>query len=309
MYKRAEERYHEKILAARSRPDRRESSESFSSECGTFTRSQSVPYKREICFFCDVGATKGDPLHIVATENAGRALEKAVELSNNERLCVKLDGKVIGVFQTTYTSILSANDVRDPTCSRPKLKKLRLREITDEEFHKAKHANEPERVSSKRTKDAAMQLAENSTDADINALYDAASVLRRAISKAQPWSFSRSLLDVDEEHLLKELYSSFRWMIQGPNTTLSSDAKSSAVTRNAISLAQTKVSMFLCKHQVRRKTLNTAREVPQQLAVGVAIRQAIRNKKVINIFYGFGMYVAHGVPDCYQCGEENDVQW
>ena len=101
MYKRAEERYHEKILAARSRPDRRESSESFSSECGTFTRSQSVPYKREICFFCDVGATKGDPLHIVATENAGRAFEKAVELSNNERLCVKLDGRVIGVFQTT----------------------------------------------------------------------------------------------------------------------------------------------------------------------------------------------------------------
>ena len=358
MCKRAKDRY-EKNLAARSRPDRRESSESCSSECGTFTRFQSVPYERELCFFCDVGATKVNPLHTVATENAGRALKKAVELSDNERLCVKLntginpedahaidikyhkrcwakyvthvhrrasdplvpennkaddfaaeveflslvkgellDGKVInmGVLQTTYTSILSANNVRNPTCSRPKLKKLLKRVIPDVEFHKAKHANEPERVSIKCTRDAAIQLAENSTDAVMKALYDAASVLRKAISKAQPWSFSGSLLAVDDDHLPKELYSFFRWVIQGPNTTLSSDAKSSAVNKNAISLAQTTVSMFLSKHQVRRKTtqtLKTAREKPQQLEVGVAIRQAIRSKKVFNILHGFGISVEY----------------
>ena len=46
--------------------------------------------------------------------------------------------------------------------------------------------------------------------------------------------------------------------------------------------------------------------MPQQLAVGVAIRQAIRSKKVIKILHVFGMSVeynitaAHGVPDCYQ---------
>ena len=215
------------------RPERREASESCSSECGTFTRSRSVPYERELCFFCDVGATKGNPFHTDATENAGRALKKAVELSDNERLSVKLntginpedahaidikyhkrcwakyvthvhrrasdplvpenkkadefaaeveflslvkgellDGKVInmGVLQTTYTSILSANNVRNPTCSRPKLKKLLKREIPDVEFHKTKHANEPERVSIKCTRDAAIQLAENSTDADMKAL-------------------------------------------------------------------------------------------------------------------------------------------
>ena len=209
-----------------------------------------------------------------------------------------LDGKIInmGVLQTTYTSILSANNVRNPTCSRLKLKKLLQREIPDVEFHKAKHANEPEWVSIRCTRDAAIQLAENSTDADMKALYDAASVLRKAISKAQPWSSSGSLLDVDEEHLPKELYSFFRWVIQGPNTTLSSDAKCSAVNKNAISLAQTTVSMFLSKHQVRRKTTHTlqsAREMPQQLAVGVAIRQAIRNRNVINILHGFGMSVEY----------------
>ena len=97
---------------------------------------------------------------------------------------------------------------------------------------------------------------------------------------------------MDEEHLPKELYSFFRRVIQGPNTRLSSDAKFSAVNKNAISLTQTTVSMFLLKHQVRRKTtqtLKTAREMPQQLAARVAIRQAIRSKKVINILHGFGL--------------------
>ena len=34
-------------------------------------------------------------------------------------------------------------------------------------------------------------------------------------------------------------------------------------------------------------------EMPQQLAVGVAIRQAIRSKKVIKILHGFGMSVEY----------------
>ena len=53
--------------------------------------------------------------------------------------------------------------------------------IPDVEFHKAKHANEPERVSIKCTRNAAIQLAEDSTDADMKALYDAASALRPAM--------------------------------------------------------------------------------------------------------------------------------
>ena len=128
------------------------------------------------------------------------------------------------------------------TCSRPKLKKLLQRKIPDVELHKAKYANEPERASIKCTRDAAIQLTENRTDADMKALYDAASVLRRAISKAHHWSFSGSLFDVEEGHLpnYTELYSFFRWVIQGPDTTLSSDAKSSYVNKNAISLAHTR---------------------------------------------------------------------
>ena len=82
-----------------------------------------------------------------------------------------LDDKVISrvVLQTTYTSILSTHNVAIPTCSRPKLKKVLQREIPDVEFHKAKHANETEGVSIKFTRDAAIQLTEDSTDANVKA--------------------------------------------------------------------------------------------------------------------------------------------
>ena len=39
--------------------------------------------------------------------------------------------------------------------------------------------------------------------------------------------------------------------------------------------------------------LKAVREMPQQLAVGIAIRQAIRSKKVVNILHGFGVSVEY----------------
>ncbi len=89
MCKRAKERY-EKTLASRDRPGRRESTESHSSDAGTFTRSQSSPYDKDLCFFCERGALYNNPLHNITTENAGRTLKRAVEKSSNEKLSVKL---------------------------------------------------------------------------------------------------------------------------------------------------------------------------------------------------------------------------
>ena len=48
-----------------------------------------------------------------------------------------------------------------------------------------------------------------------------------------------------------------------------------------MSLAQNTIAMFLTDRQVSNKTsdiLRSAREMPQQLAVGLAIHQAIRSK-------------------------------
>ena len=55
----------------------------------TFTRSQSAPYNRNLCFFCEDAGTYKYPLHGVATQNAGISVKEA-EKSENEKLCVKL---------------------------------------------------------------------------------------------------------------------------------------------------------------------------------------------------------------------------
>jgi len=104
----------------------------------------------------------------------------------------------ISVLQDTYASILSANNVKSPPCSRKKLKPKRL--------------CEPERVSIKCTRDSAIQFVEEN-DTDVNrgmkALYSVVLVLREAINKSKAWGFSGSLTDLNEGHLSRELYSFF----------------------------------------------------------------------------------------------------
>ena len=85
--KRAKERFEKQIAARGSRGG---STQSHSSDGGTFTRSQSAPYVKEVCFFCEQGEVYSKPLHKLATENAGRALKEALEKSGNKKLHVKL---------------------------------------------------------------------------------------------------------------------------------------------------------------------------------------------------------------------------
>ena len=88
-------------------------------------------------------------------------------------------------------------------------------------------------------------------------LYDAASVLRKALNNTEKWKFTGSLTNVTEKHLPKGVYSFFRWVVQGPNTTLTSDNKSSAVNQRAMSLSQSTVSMFLSDWQVQNTKTQT----------------------------------------------------
>ena len=114
-------------------------------------------------------------------------------------------------------------------------------------------------------------------------------VTRRAVPAA-----ANGLSDISKEHLPNELYSFYRWVLQGPQATLSTDCKSSEISKHATSLSQTTMTMFLSQRQVSNKTsiaLRSTHEMPQQLAVGVAMRQAIRSKKVINMLHGFGLCV------------------
>lgn len=61
-------------------------------------------------------------------------------------------------------------------------------------------------------------------------------------------------------------------------------------------LAQSTVSMCLTERQVQNKksqTINITREMPEQLAVGIAVHQATRNKGMINLLHGFGLSVEY----------------
>lgn len=215
--------------------------------------------------------------------------------------CLMLDGKVpnMSELQDAYTNIRSANNVANPKSTRKQLKALMQAEIPGLEFNKPKRVNEPERVTIKRTKDAAINLLEESDtrlDATMTVLYNAASLLRKALGKVKKWKFTGTFSDVTEDHVPMELYAFYRWVLQGPNTTLSTDGKSAKVNINATSLAQSTVTMYLSNQQVRNKTSLTfraTREMPQQLAIGVAIRQATRSKQIVNMLYKFGVGVEY----------------
>lgn len=87
----------------------------------------------------------------------------------------------------------------------------------------------------------------------------------------------------------------YRWLIQGPNTTLSTDKKDFVVNKHAISLVQSTVAKYLSQ-QVGNKVTNTFKmthEMPQQLAIGIAMRQATRSKNVVDMLHKFGESVEY----------------
>lgn len=126
-------------------------------------------------------------------------------------------------------------------------------------------------------------------------LYDAALILRKVINRSEPWVFSGSLEAPSEEHCPEELLCFFRWIIQGPNFKLSNENKCHEVQKRAMHLAQSTVAMCLTERQVNNKksqAIYSTREMPQQLAVSIAVHQAIRSKEIINL-HGFGMAIEY----------------
>lgn len=107
-----------------------------------------------------------------------------------------IDGEILKMYNlhTAYVDIRSANCVKDPACSRKKVKDVIASEIPGIEFHKPKRKNECDLVSVKDSRDAAVQItAESQTrniEADMKTLFDASIILRQAITKAEIWNFS-----------------------------------------------------------------------------------------------------------------------
>lgn len=96
------------------------------------------------------------------------------------------------------------------------------------------------------------------------------------------------------------------------------DDKFFEVHKRAVGLAQNTISMTLTERQVRNQkseVLRATREMPQQLAIGLAIHQSIRSKQVVNFLHGFGLSVEYNrilrvetqiEKSVLQCMERND---
>lgn len=59
-----------------------------------FTRSQTSPYDKNTCFFCEQGSGYREILHSVSTTSAGKSIRAAVEVTGNEQLLTKLSTAV-----------------------------------------------------------------------------------------------------------------------------------------------------------------------------------------------------------------------
>ena len=91
-----------------------------------------------------------------------------------------------------------------------------------------------------------------------------------------------------------EVCSFFRWVIKDPNNLLSVEKKSIEVHKRATSLAQSTISKCLTERQTQYKkseTLKKTNEMPQKLAVGLAVHQAFVSKDLIRMLHCFGMSV------------------
>lgn len=216
-------------------------------------------------------------------------------------------GKIVTMsnLQNLYEAILDANNSENPTITRKTLKGLLQHEIPDIEFHKPKRINESERVTVKSTRDFAVQQSEDYEESEeseddceeeMKVLFDAATLLRKAINKSKAWHFTGSFNDIGIEHIPQELSSFCRWLINGSIVNKEGVQKSDEMKKRALSLSQTIIHMCLTERQRRNtksQVLKSGREMPQQLAVGLAVRQSIRSKEIINMLHGFGMSVEY----------------
>ena len=237
-----------------------------------------------------------------ATSNIEQASEVAakIEFVTMTEMALK-SGKVMNMsqLQAAFDTISQENSVEGKTCSRKTIKKLIQAEVQGVEFHKPKRVNESERVSIKESRDVAIQLSETVNEdctSNMKTLYDAAVLLQKAINNCKKWVFTGSLETLSKDNCPEELYCFYRWIIQGPNATLSVEEKSTEVHKRAMHLAQTTISMCLTERQVKNKkseTIQSTREMPEQLAVGLAVHQALRSKEIVNMLHGFRMSVEY----------------
>lgn len=214
-------------------------------------------------------------------------------------------GKVLNItdLKSSYSEILESNGVYDIHPSTQGLKEKITSQISDVHFMKSKRKNESDRVFTTAVRDAAIEdaLEQSVTEEKIRHLFESASLLRGTISSQakHPWQFEGELSTTDvEKHVPKLLYSFIRWLIEGPATGIQDGTvRSAGLHRDVLGISQNIMYCWKSRRQVtyKPKEQNTPfrrhLECPHQLAVGIAVHQSTRSKKLIEFLHGFGQCV------------------
>ena len=93
-------------------------------------------------------------------------------------------------IKVVHSNICEACNIRRHNIQRKHIKSLLIDKLPNVEFHQPKHLNEPERVSYKHTRDAAIQIAEQEllTQNSVKCIFEAASILRKLILQSSRWA-------------------------------------------------------------------------------------------------------------------------
>ena len=171
-------------------------------------------------------------------------------------------------------------------------------EIPNVEFCKPRKANESEHVVLKSTRDFAIAEAEardESLSDELKSLFDAAKILRKAVIDSEKWKFTGDLTNANEKHVPNKLVHFFSWFIRGASD-IKDEKKKILVEKRTQSLAQNAIYACLSPRKVLNKTSEAfynTHELPQPLAVGLAVHQATRSEKLLQLLHGFGLSVDH----------------
>ena len=189
----------------------------------------------------------------------------------------------------------SENGCERPDISRKKLKDLIMEEIPNVEFCKPRKVNESERAVSRDFAIAEAETRDESLSDELKTLFDAAKILRKSVIDSEKWEFTGDLTNANEKHVQNKLLHFFSWFIRGASD-IKDEKKKILVEKRTQSLAQNAIYACLTPRQVLNKTSQAfynTHELPQQLAVGLAVHQATRSEKLPQLLHGFGLSVDH----------------
>ncbi|KAL5007722.1 hypothetical protein ScPMuIL_016528 [Solemya velum] len=217
------------------------------------------------------------------------------------------NGKVLNMtdLKAVYSAILRCNGVPDMHVSTGVIKEKMSSHIDDLHFMKSKRRNESDQVFSTAVRDAVMDDALlKTTESSIQQLFSSASILRSAIADQakQPWIFKGELnTDEADKTVPKALYAFIRWILEGPTTSIQTETVRSTTThRDVLAISQNIMFCYKSKRQVtyvpkhQDAPFRHRLEWPQLLAVGIAVHQSTRSKKLLKLLHGFGLSVDYG---------------